>query len=56
METGESYLPGFNAIYWNGEDDFGDKVAKGIYIYKIEAMASESDDKDSFIGKMVKSG
>ena len=56
LETGEIYLPGFNAIYWNGEDDFGDKVAKGIYIYKIEAMASESDDKDSFIGKMVKSG
>jgi flagellar hook assembly protein FlgD len=49
-------MPGFNTIHWNGKDDFGDTVAKGIYIYKIKAVSIESGQKDHYIGKMVKVG
>lgn len=28
-------------IYWNGRDDFGDKIGKGTYIYKIKVRTSE---------------
>ena len=56
IDTDQLYMPGFNSIHWNGTDDFGDKVAKGIYIYKIKATSIESDEKDHFIGKMVKAG
>jgi len=56
LESNQIFLPGFNSLYWNGEDDFGDTVAKGIYIYKIKARSSESKEKDDYIGKMVKAG
>jgi hypothetical protein len=56
IDTDQLYMPGFNSIHWNGADDFGDIVAKGIYIYKIKATSIESDEKDHFIGKMVKAG
>ena len=38
---------------WDGRDDFGDKVAKGVYIYKL-TIRSESIDKNvSKIEKLV---
>ena len=38
---------------WDGRDDFGDKVAKGVYIYKL-TIRSESVDKNvSKIEKLV---
>lgn len=27
-------------ILWNGTDDFGDKIAKGVYLYKLSARTS----------------
>ncbi|MFH1250018.1 MAG: type IX secretion system sortase PorU [bacterium] len=56
LESNQIFLPGFNSLYWDGKDDFGDTVAKGIYIYKIKARSSESKEKDDYIGKMVKAG
>ena len=31
--------PGFNMISWNGEDEVGDAVSNGVYIYRVEARA-----------------
>jgi hypothetical protein len=31
------------AIPWNGTDDFGDKLAKGVYIYKLSAKTSNGN-------------
>ena len=33
-----------DGLYWDGTDDFGDKIGKGVYIYKVSA---ESDDGSS---------
>ena len=27
--------PGFNKLYWDGRDRDGDKLANGVYLYKI---------------------
>ncbi len=51
----QSSLSGFNKIFWNGTDDFGDPVARGTYLYKIKAKSLDSGKKDSYVGKMVKS-
>jgi hypothetical protein len=56
ISNDEVYLPGFNFIHWDGNDDFGDRVAKGIYLYKIKAISLETNEKNHFIGKMVKTG
>jgi hypothetical protein len=36
---------GFRAgpIRWNGRDDFGDKIGKGVYLYKIKIRSSDGD-------------
>ncbi len=31
--------PGFNMIHWDGLDDMGDRLANGVYLYKIIAKA-----------------
>ena len=31
----EGYRTGKYAIEWDGLDDFGDKIGKGVYIYKV---------------------
>jgi hypothetical protein len=38
---------GFNAICWNGRDADGDKVANGIYFYKIKAQVSDPEQVSS---------
>ncbi|RKY55916.1 MAG: hypothetical protein DRP89_02370, partial [Candidatus Neomarinimicrobiota bacterium] len=48
--------PGFNFIHWDGKDDFGDDISRGIYLYKIKVKSIDSNQTDTFIGKMVKSG
>jgi hypothetical protein len=32
-------------IEWNGEDDFGEKLARGVYIYRIEVKDSQGKKK-----------
>lgn len=43
--TSEPYREGFRtnkyAIEWDGLDDFGDKIGKGVYIYKINVKGSD---------------
>ncbi|MFH1214530.1 MAG: type IX secretion system sortase PorU, partial [Candidatus Neomarinimicrobiota bacterium] len=55
IDGDEMLTAGFHQINWDGRDDFGDEIARGIYIYKIQVQSSELDQKDSYIGKMVKS-
>jgi len=43
---------GFNIIPWDGQDQDGDQVANGVYLYKIQAKSEEKSSE--FIGKMVK--
>ena len=50
----QSSIDGFTKVYWDGKDDFGDKIARGIYFYKIKAKSLLTDQKDNHIGKMVK--
>ena len=47
MVTAEPFLQGFRtartAIEWDGNDDFGDAVGKGTYIFKIFARSQNQD-------------
>ena len=54
FDAQQSSGDGFTRLYWDGKDDFGDDVARGIYFYKIKAKSLVSDQKDNHIGKMVK--
>ena len=31
------------SIIWNGLDDFGNKIGKGVYIYKLKVKSKESN-------------
>jgi hypothetical protein len=44
------YLDGTRSdgIEWNGLDDFGDKLAKGTYVYKIMVRNSENETVEKF--------
>lgn len=48
-ESGET---GFHSILWNGEDQNGNRVANGVYIYKVIAD-NESQKKTQAYGKAV---
>jgi hypothetical protein len=39
------YNEGFriDGIEWDGKDEFGDKLAKGVYLYKVKLRSSEGD-------------
>jgi flagellar hook assembly protein FlgD len=32
--------PGYHAAIWNGTNSAGEKVASGVYLYKLEAVGS----------------
>lgn len=38
--TGNGNLKG-NAINWDGRDDYGDVLGKGVYLYKLKALTSD---------------
>ena len=40
-------------ITWDGLDDFGDKIGKGVYLYKIEVKSENSEKSDTKIEKLV---
>jgi hypothetical protein len=46
--NGETFRP--EGIEWDGKDDYGDKLAKGVYIYKLQI----SDDKNKKAEKIEK--
>jgi flagellar hook assembly protein FlgD len=35
-------------IDWNGLDDFGDKIGRGVYLYKIRVKASDNTYAEKF--------
>ena len=50
-------FPGYkleNWYDWNGRDNEGDKIAKGVYLYKLTATNSISGKSTSKIEKLVK--
>ena len=40
-------------ITWDGKDDFGDKIGKGVYIYKLTVRSTISNNKAEKIEKLV---
>lgn len=44
------YAEGFRpaAIPWDGRDDFGDKIGRGVYIYKIRVKTAEGKKAEKF--------
>ena len=40
-------------ISWDGKDDFGQKLAKGVYIYKIKAKSTRFNKQTEKIEKLV---
>lgn len=40
-------------ITWDGKDDFGDRIGKGVYIYKLTVRSTISNNKAEKIEKLV---
>ncbi|MEC9108488.1 MAG: type IX secretion system sortase PorU, partial [Bacteroidota bacterium] len=40
-------------LSWDGRDDFGDKVAKGVYMYRLTVRSDQIDKQVSKIEKLV---
>ena len=40
-------------IIWDGRDDFGDKIGKGVYIYKLTVQSEFLNKKVEKIEKLV---
>ncbi|QHI36679.1 hypothetical protein IMCC3317_20420 [Kordia antarctica] len=40
-------------IVWDGKDDFGDKLAKGVYVYKITVKSALTNQKAEKFEKLV---
>lgn len=40
-------------IAWDGKDDFGDKIGKGVYVYKLTVKSSLTGEKSEKIEKLV---
>ena len=49
----EGYRTGKYAIEWDGLDDFGDKIGKGVYIYKLTVQSDLLNKKVEKIEKLV---
>lgn len=49
------YTDGFlsREISWDGKDDFGDKIGKGVYIYKLTVRSTLTNEKSEKIEKLV---
>ena len=48
----EYFSVGFHTIDWDGKDTFGDKLANGVYLYRLKAVGDE--ETASFIGRIAK--
>lgn len=40
-------------VAWDGRDDFGDRIGKGVYIYKLTVRSTLSGEKSEKIEKLV---
>ena len=41
------------SITWDGRDDFGDKIGKGVYVYKLTVQSSLADQRVEKFEKLV---
>jgi hypothetical protein len=37
-----------NGIYWDGRDDYGDPIGKGVYVYKLSLKADNGMKADTY--------
>ena len=37
-----------SAVYWDGKDDYGDKLAKGVYIYRIKVKTADNRTAEQY--------
>ena len=49
--TTEGFLS--KEITWDGKDDFGDKIGKGVYVYKLTVKYSLKNKKTEKFEKLV---
>ena len=40
-------------IAWDGKDDFGDKIGKGVYVYKLTVKSTATGEQSEKIEKLV---
>jgi flagellar hook assembly protein FlgD len=40
-------------IKWDGKDDFGDKIGKGVYVYKLSVRSSTTGSRAEKFEKLV---
>ncbi|TAE87191.1 MAG: T9SS C-terminal target domain-containing protein [Bacteroidetes bacterium] len=38
----------FSELKWDGLDDFGDKLAKGVYVYKVKVKSEDGKQSEAF--------
>ena len=48
----EYFIGGYHTIDWNGKDAFGDNIANGVYLYRLQAK--NDGGTASFIGRIAK--
>ncbi len=48
--TGISHFDGYHSdpIAWDGKDDFGDQLARGVYVYRLKVKTSDGDIADKY--------
>lgn len=49
--TTEGFLS--REITWDGKDDFGDKIGKGVYVYRLKVRSTISNTKAEKVEKLV---
>ncbi len=47
----EGYLS--RDLVWNGRDDFGDRIGKGVYVYKITVKSTLTNQRVEKFEKLV---
>jgi len=40
-------------LTWDGRDEYGDRLAKGVYVYKIKVRSLQTNKKTQKIQKLV---
>jgi hypothetical protein len=52
LKAGIDTFGGYNEFMWDGRDAMGDRVANGVYVYRV-VITSGSGEKD-FVGRLLK--
>jgi flagellar hook assembly protein FlgD len=40
-------------VIWDGRDEYGDRLAKGVYVYKLKVRSLQTNKKTQKIQKLV---